>query len=195
MSARRLLLLGPPGAGKGTQAQLLAERLGVPQISTGDMLRAAVAAGSEVGKRAKAFMEAGKLVPDEVVIGVAAQRLGQPDAKKGFILDGFPRTAAQADTLDKLLPNLGFSLECCVSLQVDEEELVKRLLKRAEIEGRPDDNERTIRTRMQVYKESTAPLIAYYRARGVLREVDGEGSVSEVAKRLEQALASAGVEK
>jgi adenylate kinase len=195
MSARRLLLLGPPGAGKGTQAQLLAERLGVPQISTGEMLRAAVAAGSEVGKRAKAFMEAGKLVPDEVVIGVAAQRLGQPDAKKGFILDGFPRTAAQADTLDKLLPSLGFSLECCVSLQVDEEELVKRLLKRAEIEGRPDDNERTIRTRMQVYKESTAPLIAYYRARGVLREVDGEGSVSEVAKRLEQALASAGVEK
>jgi len=195
MSARRLLLLGPPGAGKGTQAQSLAERLGVPQVSTGEMLRAAVAAGSEVGKRAKAFMEAGKLVPDEVVIDVAEQRLGQPDARKGFILDGFPRTAAQADALDKLLPSLGVSLECCVSLQVDEEELVKRLLKRAEIEGRADDNERTIRTRMQVYKESTAPLIAYYRARGVLREVDGEGSVSEVAKRLEQALASAGVEK
>jgi adenylate kinase len=195
MSARRLLLLGPPGAGKGTQAQLLVDRLGVPQISTGEMLRAAVAAGSEVGKRAKAFMEAGKLVPDEVVIDVAEQRLGQPDARKGFILDGFPRTAAQADALDKLLPSLGVSLECCVSLQVDEEELVKRLLKRAEIEGRADDNERTIRTRMQVYKESTAPLIAYYRARGVLREVDGEGSVSEVAKRLEQALASAGVEK
>jgi adenylate kinase len=195
MSARRLLLLGPPGAGKGTQAQLLVDRLGVPQISTGDMLRAAVAAGSEVGERAKAFMEAGKLVPDEVVIGVAEQRLGQPDAKKGFILDGFPRTAAQADALDKLLPNLGVSLECCVLLQVDEEELVKRLLKRAEIEGRADDNERTIRTRMQVYKESTAPLIAYYRARGVLREVDGEGGVSEVAKRLEQALASAGVRK
>jgi adenylate kinase len=195
MSARRLLLLGPPGAGKGTQAQLLVERLGVPQISTGEMLRAAVAVGSEVGKRARAFMEAGKLVPDEVVIDVAEQRLGQPDARSGFILDGFPRTAAQADALDKLLPSLGVSLECCVSLQVDEEELVKRLLKRAEIEGRADDNERTIRTRMQVYKESTAPLIAYYRARGVLREVDGEGSVSEVAKRLEQALASAGVEK
>jgi adenylate kinase len=189
MSARRLLLLGPPGAGKGTQAQRLVERLGVPQISTGDMLRAAVAAGSEVGKRAKVFMDAGKLVPDEIVIGVAEQRLGQPDAKKGFILDGFPRTAAQADALDKMLPGLGISLERCVCLTVDEEELVKRLLKRAQIEGRADDNEQTIRTRMQVYKESTAPLIAYYRARGVLREIDGEGSVEQVAKRLEQALA------
>ncbi len=191
MSARRLLLLGPPGAGKGTQAQLLVERLGIPQISTGDMLRAAVAAGSEVGKRAKAFMDAGKLVPDEVVIGVAEQRLAEADAKKGFILDGFPRTAAQADALDKMLPRLGFTLERCISLGVDEEELVKRLLKRAAIEGRADDNEQTIRTRMQVYKDSTAPLIAYYRARGVLREVNGEGSVGDVSKRIEQALASA----
>jgi adenylate kinase len=189
MSARRLLLLGPPGAGKGTQAQMLVERLGVPQISTGDMLRAAVSAGSEVGRRAKVFMDAGKLVPDEVVIGVAEQRLAQADAKRGFILDGFPRTAAQADALDKLLPRLGVTLERCVSLQVDEEVLVKRLLKRAEIEGRTDDNEQTIRTRMQVYKESTAPLIAYYRARGVLYEVNGEGSVGEVSKRIEQALA------
>jgi adenylate kinase len=189
MSARRLLLLGPPGAGKGTQAQLVASRLGIPQISTGDMLRAAVAAGSEVGRRAKAFMDAGKLVPDEVVIGVAEQRLGGPDAQKGFILDGFPRTAAQADALDKLLPKLGVRLERCISLRVDGDELVKRLLKRAEIEGRTDDNEQTIRTRMQVYEESTAPLIAYYRARGVLTEVNGEGSVGEVAKRIEQALA------
>ena len=189
MSARRLLLLGPPGAGKGTQAQLLVERLGVPQISTGDMLRAAVAAKSEIGQRAKAFMDAGELVPDEVVIGVAEQRLGQPDAKKGFILDGFPRTAAQADALDRLLPRLGVSLERCVSLQVDENQLVGRLLKRAEIEGRPDDNEQTIRTRMQVYKDSTAPLIAYYSARGVLKEVNGAGSVGEVSKRIEQALA------
>jgi adenylate kinase len=188
MSARRLLLLGPPGAGKGTQAQRLVEKLGIPQISTGDMLRAAVKAGSEVGQRAKAFMDAGKLVPDEVVIGVAEQRLGQPDAKKGFILDGFPRTAAQADALDKLLPKLGVSLERCVSLTVDEEELVQRLLKRAQIEGRADDNEQTVRTRMQVYRESTAPLIAYYRARGVLREIDGEGSVEQVAQRLERAL-------
>jgi adenylate kinase len=188
MTARRLLLLGPPGAGKGTQAQRLASKLGIPQISTGDMLRAAVAAGSEVGRRAKTHMESGKLVPDEVVIGVAEQRLGEPDAKKGFILDGFPRTAGQADALDKLLPKLGVSLERCVSLRVDEDELVKRLLKRAQIEGRADDNEQTIRTRMQVYRDSTAPLIAYYRGRGVLREIDGEGGVDEVAKRLEQAL-------
>jgi adenylate kinase len=191
MNARRLLLLGPPGAGKGTQAQLLVERLGIPQISTGDMLRAAVAAGSTVGKRAKAFMDAGKLVPDEVVIGVAEQRLAEADATRGFILDGFPRTAAQADALDQMLPRLGFTLERCISLGVDEDELVKRLLRRAEIEGRADDNEQTIRTRMQVYKESTAPLIAYYRARGVLREVNGEGSVGEVSKRIEQALAPA----
>ena len=189
VAARRLLLLGPPGAGKGTQAQRLVEKLGIPQISTGDMLRAAVKAGSEVGKRAKGFMDAGKLVPDEVVIGVAEQRLSQPDAKQGFILDGFPRTAAQADALDKLLPKLGVTLERCVSLMVDEEELVKRLLKRAQLEGRADDNEQTIRTRMQVYQESTAPLIAYYRARGVLREIDGEGNVDEVAERLDRALA------
>jgi adenylate kinase len=188
MSARRLLLLGPPGAGKGTQAQLLVERLGIPQISTGDMLRAAVAAGSEVGKRAKSFMDAGELVPDEVVIGVAEQRLSQPDAKKGFILDGFPRTAAQANALDQLLPKLGVKLERCVSLDVDEEELVKRLLNRARVEGRSDDNEGTIRTRMQVYKDNTAPLIAYYGARGALVKVDGEGSVEEVAKRIELAL-------
>ena len=188
MSARHLLLLGPPGAGKGTQAQRLVERLGIPQISTGDMLRAAVRAGSEVGRRAKAYMDAGKLVPDEVVIDVAEQRLAQPDAKKGFILDGFPRTAAQADALDKILPKLGAAPLRCVSLRVDEDELVKRLLKRAQIEGRADDNEQTIRTRMSVYKESTAPLIAYYRARGVLREIDGEGSVEQVAQRLDQAL-------
>lgn len=189
MSKRRLLLLGPPGAGKGTQAQLLVERLGIPQISTGDMLREAVAAGSEVGKRAKAFMDAGKLVPDEVVIGVAEQRLGQADANKGFILDGFPRTSAQADALDRMLPRLGCTLERCIVLLADEEELVKRLLKRARIEGRSDDNEQVIRTRMQVYKDSTAPLIAYYRGRGVLEELDGEGSIEQVSKRIEKALA------
>ena len=189
MTKRRLLLLGPPGAGKGTQARLLVERLGIPQISTGDMLRAAVTAGSEVGKRAKSFMDGGKLVPDDVVIGVAEQRLGQTDANNGFILDGFPRTSAQADALDRMLPRLGCTLERCIALLVDEEELVKRLLKRAQIEGRSDDNEQAIRTRMQVYKDSTAPLIAYYRGRSVLKEVGGEGSVEDVAKRIEQALA------
>jgi adenylate kinase len=192
MSARRLLLLGPPGAGKGTQAQLLVERLGIPQVSTGDMLRAAVAAGSEVGRKAKSFMDAGKLVPDAVVIGVAEERLGRPDAKKGFILDGFPRTAAQAEALDRMLPKLGCQLERCVALTVDEDELVKRLLRRAELEGRSDDNETSIRTRMREYREKTEPLITYYRARGVLREVDGLGEIEEVARRIAQALDGAG---
>jgi adenylate kinase len=188
MSARRLLLLGPPGAGKGTQAQLLVERLGVPQVSTGDMLRAAVAAGSAVGRQAKSYMDAGKLVPDAVVIGVAEERLGRPDAKKGFILDGFPRTAAQAEALDRMLPKLGCSLERCVALTVDEDELVKRLLRRAALEGRSDDNEASIRTRMHEYRAKTEPLIAYYRKRGTLREVNGLGEIEEVARRIAQAL-------
>ena len=192
MSARRLLLLGPPGAGKGTQAQLMVARLGLPQISTGDMLRAALAAGSELGRRAKPYMEAGKLAPDEIVIGAAEERLAQPDAKGGFILDGFPRTAAQAQALDRMLVKLGCRLERCVALRVDEDELVKRLLRRAELEGRADDNEAAIRTRMREYRDKTQPLITYYQGRGVLREVDGLGNVEEVARRIAQALEDAG---
>lgn len=188
MTASRLLLLGPPGAGKGTQAKLLVEHLEVPQVSTGDMLRAAVASGSEVGKQARAYMENGELVPDEVVIGVAEERLAQPDAEKGFILDGFPRTEAQAEALDRLLERRGTPLERCVCMMVDEDELVDRLLKRAELEGRSDDNEATIRNRMRVYREQTAPLIEHYRGLGVLREVDGVGSVEAVAARIEGAL-------
>ena len=188
MSVRRLLLLGPPGAGKGTQAQLLIARLRIPQISTGDMLRAAVAAGSEVGRKAKPYMDAGKLAPDEIVIEAAEERLAHPDAKQGFILDGFPRTVAQAEALDDLLPRLGCSLERCVAITVNEEELGKRLLRRSEIEGRSDDNDASIRTRMREYREKTQPLITYYRQRGVLREVDGVGNVDEVAHRIAQAL-------
>jgi adenylate kinase len=190
MSARRLLLLGPPGAGKGTQAQRLVTRLEIPQISTGDMLRAAVAAGTAVGGKAKSFMEAGKLVPDEVVIGVAQERLSQPDAQQGFILDGFPRTVGQAEALDRMLPKLGVSLERCVALAVDPDRLLERLLKRAEIEGRADDNEAAIRERMREYDAKTRPLLDYYRQRGVLREVDGVGTVDEVAERIEGALVS-----
>jgi adenylate kinase len=186
--ATRLLFLGPPGAGKGTQAQRLVESLGIPQISTGDMLRAAVAAGTEVGRQAKAVMDRGELVSDEIVIGVAKDRLAQPDAQKGFILDGFPRTARQAEALDALLAELGTPLERCVALVADEDELVGRLLKRAEIEGRADDNEASIRTRMQVYRDQTAPLIAHYTAQGILREVDGLGSLDEVGGRIEEAL-------
>ncbi len=189
MSARRLLLLGPPGAGKGTQAQGLVDSLGIPQVSTGDMLRAAVAAGSEVGQQAKAFMDAGKLVTDEIVIGVAEERLRQDDAKDGFILDGFPRTVAQAEALDGLLEKLGVALERCVAMTVDEDELVGRLLKRAEIEGRADDNEASIRVRMKEYREKTEPLVDYYRQRGVLAEVSGEGTIEAVAQRIQNALA------
>jgi adenylate kinase len=188
MRARRLLLLGPPGAGKGTQAQRLVVRLGIPQIATGDMLRAAVAAGTPVGREAKSFMEAGRLVPDEVVIGVAEERLSQPDARQGFILDGFPRTVGQAEALDRMLPKLGVSLERCVALAVDPDRLLGRLLKRAEIEGRVDDNEAAIRERMREYQAKTRPLLDYYRQRGVLREVDGVGTMDEVAERIEAAL-------
>jgi adenylate kinase len=188
MSARRLLLLGPPGAGKGTQARFLVERLGVPQISTGDMLRSAVAADSEVGRRAKACMDAGRLAPDGLVIGVAEERLRRPDAAEGFVLDGFPRTVAQAEALDLLLARLGSKLERCVVLAVDEEELVERLLRRAGLEGRSDDNEESIRTRMREYRRKTEPLIDHYRQRGVVVEVDGMGEVDEVAARIQAAI-------
>lgn len=189
MSARRLLLLGPPGAGKGTQAQRLVEKLGVPQISTGDMLRAAVAAGSEVGRQAQAIMERGDLVSDEIVVAVARERLGAGDARGGFVLDGFPRTLGQARALDRILADQGARLERCIALVVDEEAVVARLLKRAEIEGRSDDNAETIRQRMKVYREQTEPLVAHYRALGVLAEVDGMGSVEEVSERIQEAIA------
>jgi adenylate kinase len=188
MTVRRLLLLGPPGAGKGTQAALLVERLGIPQISTGDMLRDAVAADTELGRQARSFMDRGALVPDELVIDVARERLARDDARRGFILDGFPRTAAQARALDEMLPELGVELERCVAIQVGEEALVQRLLKRAEIEGRSDDTADTIRKRMSVYREQTEPLIAYYRERGLLEEVDGSGDIETVAKRIQEAL-------
>ncbi len=188
MGAKRMLLLGPPGAGKGTQAQHLVAKFGIPQISTGDMLRGAVAAGTDVGRQAKDYMDRGELVPDAVVIGVAEERLSQDDTESGFILDGFPRTAAQAEALDVLLERMGTNLECCIALVVDEDSLVARLLGRAQIEDRSDDSEETIRTRMSVYRAQTAPLVDYYRNRGVLAEGDGLGSPEEVAKRIEEAL-------
>jgi len=188
MTSRRLLLLGAPGAGKGTQAERLVSKQGIPQISTGDMLRAAVAAGTEVGNRARAAMDRGELVSDEIVIGVAEERLSQDDARGGFVLDGFPRTDTQARALDAMLERMGTPLERCVALVADTDELVRRLLKRAEIEGRSDDNEETIRNRMRVYREQTAPLIAYYRECGLLREVEAEGPIDEIEKRIEEAL-------
>jgi adenylate kinase len=163
-------------------------RLGIPHVSTGDMLRAAVAARTPIGLKAKAVMDAGKLVSDDIVIGIAEERLGQPDAKPGFILDGFPRTLAQAEALEGVLERLGTSLDCCLALTVDNEAVVARLLKRARIEGRADDNEDTIRERMRVYDSQTAPLLDYYRKRRLLREVDGMGTVEAVGQAILEAL-------
>ncbi len=188
MSASRVLLLGPPGSGKGTQAARLVQRLQVPHVSTGDMLRAAVVAATEVGRKAQAIMDAGKLVSDELVIGIAQERLSEPDAQRGFILDGFPRTIKQAEALDSMLRGLGSPLECCLALIVGEEELVERLVKRSELEGRSDDSEDLVRERMKVYRAQTEPLLDYYRERGLLREVDGLGEVDEVTARVGEAL-------
>lgn len=189
MSARRIVLLGPPGAGKGTQAATLVRDLGVPHVSTGDMLRAAVKAGTPIGLKAKAVMDAGELVSDEIVIGIAEERLSQADAQKGFLLDGFPRTIAQAEALEGLLSKLAMELDACLALTVDTDAVVERLLKRAEIEGRADDNEQTIRERMRVYDRETAPLLDFYRERGKLVEVSGMGDIDEVGRRIREALA------
>ncbi|MCP5040891.1 MAG: adenylate kinase [bacterium] len=188
MSATRILLLGAPGAGKGTQAASLVERLDIPHISTGDMLRQAVADGTEIGKKAKAVMDAGNLVSDDIVIAIAEERLSQPDAGKGFVLDGFPRTLAQAQALEATLVKIDTPLERCVAITVDTEAVVQRLLKRAQIEGRADDNEDTIRERMRVYDDQTAPLLEFYGKTGILSEVDGMGTMEEVAQRIETAL-------
>lgn len=188
MSSTRILLLGAPGAGKGTQADLLVTRLGIAHISTGDMLRQAVADQTEIGKKAKAVMDSGKLVSDDIVIAIAEERLAQADAQKGFVLDGFPRTLAQAKALDVMLAKLASPLDRCVAVTVDAEAVVKRLLKRAELEGRADDNEETIRERMSVYDNQTAPLLEYYGSREILSEVDGMGTVEEVAGRIEASL-------
>jgi adenylate kinase len=188
MSATRIILLGAPGAGKGTQAALLAKKLGIVHISTGDMLRAAVDAGTPVGRKAKEVMDAGQLVGDDIVSAIAEERLRQDDARKGFILDGFPRTLAQAEALAEMLTRIGSAIDCCLAITVDSEEVVQRLRKRARIEGRTDDNEETIRERMRVYAEQTAPLLEYYGARDLVREVPGMGSVEEVSEAIVEAL-------
>ncbi len=175
----RAVLLGPPGAGKGTQATLIQERLGVPHISTGDLLRSAVERQTDLGKQAKAFMDEGRLVPDELVIGLIRERL-QNDAAGGFLLDGFPRNLAQGETLERLLQESRVALDHVVSLSVPTDELLQRLLGR----GRSDDNEETIRARLGVYEDETAPLCDYYRDRGVLREIDGLGSPEEISARI-----------
>ena len=213
----RIVLLGAPGSGKGTQAQRLVERAGIPQISTGDLLRAAVARGSELGRQAREAMEGGRLVDDALVLGMIRERLGEPDTRRGFILDGFPRNLAQAHALERLLEALGQPLDAVVQLEVDYRELVRRISGRRtcadcgrvfnmltsppaagelcpktaaphRLTQRPDDNEATVAERLRVYDEKTRPLIDFYRARGLLRVIDAEGRVDEVTRRLARAL-------
>jgi adenylate kinase len=186
----RLILLGPPGAGKGTQSVRITERFGVPQLSTGDMLRAAVAAGTPVGLRAKEIMERGDLVSDEVVVGIVADRIEEPDAKAGFILDGFPRTVAQAEALERMLDEKGLKLDAVIEFVVDEAALVDRIVvraKQAEAAGQPvrkDDNPEVFKTRLEAYRVQTAPLSAHYRGKGMLKSVDGMAPIDDVTREL-----------
>jgi adenylate kinase len=213
----RLILLGPPGAGKGTQAQRIVEKHGIPQLSTGDMLRAAVQAGTEVGKRAKAVMDAGKLVSDDIVIAIVSERIDSPDCANGFILDGFPRTLVQADATEAMLSGKSLDLSAVIEIRVDDEILADRIAGRytcancgagyhdenlkPKVEGvcdkcgsthfkrRPDDNRETVRTRLQAYYKETSPLIGYYHAKGKLHSVDGMGEIDAVTAEIEAVLA------
>jgi adenylate kinase len=214
----RLLFLGPPGAGKGTQARELAREWGVPQVATGDMLREAMTAGTPLGRAAKQYYDRGELVPDDVILKMVAERFGQPDAEQGFILDGFPRTIAQAEGLAAMLDRLGHNVDSVIYFDVSEPELVRRLTgrrlcracqtpfhivsappKRAgvcdkcggELYQRVDDSEATVRNRLRVYERQTAPLLDYYRTRGLLRTVSGEGAIDKIRQALREAAGAA----
>ncbi len=214
-----LILLGPPGAGKGTQAKLLEDKKGFKQLSTGDMLRGAVAAGTEMGRKAKEVMDKGQLVSDDIVISIISERLDQPDVKKGFILDGFPRNTAQAEALDRMLEDKGLKLDAVIEMKVDDEELVKRIAGRytcakcgkgyhdafekpkvagvcdvcgsTEFVRRADDNEKTVRDRLVVYNKQTAPLVDYYGRTGVLHKVNGMADIGVVTRQIEDVLGRA----
>jgi adenylate kinase len=190
----RLILLGPPGAGKGTQSQCLVEKHGIVQLSTGDMLRAAIAAGTPVGLKAKDIMARGALVPDDIVVDIVSSRIDEPDAKRGFVLDGFPRTVAQARALDRLLADKGLELDAVLQLGVDEAALLKRIETRAaEMKARgdlvrADDNPESFKIRLDAYREQTAPLIDYYGKKGVLRTVDGMAPIGSVSAAIDRTL-------
>ncbi|MCM2293576.1 adenylate kinase [Allorhizobium sp. BGMRC 0089] len=212
----RLILLGPPGAGKGTQAQRIVEKYGIPQLSTGDMLRAAVSAGTEIGQRAKAVMDAGNLVSDDIVIGIVSERIDQQDCAKGFILDGFPRTLVQADATEQMLKKKGLALSGVIEIRVDDDVLADRIAGRytcancgtgyhddnlkPKVDGvcdkcgsthfkrRPDDNRDTVKTRLQAYYKDTSPLIGYYYAKGLLTTVDGMSEIDAVTADIEAIL-------
>lgn len=212
-----LILLGPPGAGKGTQAQLLKDRHHLVQLSTGDMLRATAASGSELGRKVKAIMASGALVPDDIIIAMIAERIAQPDCAAGFILDGFPRTTGQAEALDRMLADKGLKLDAVIELKVDDEALVQRIsgryscatcgagyhdtYKKPKVAGvcdvcggttftrREDDKAETVKARLDAYNRQTAPLLPYYKARGVLKTVDGMASIEDVAGQIEKVLA------
>lgn len=185
----RLVLLGAPGSGKGTQAARLKEHLQVPHVSTGDLLRAEVAAGSRLGLEAKEVMAAGKLVSDEILLGMLEDRFSRPDTANGFILDGYPRNLAQAAALDRLLARIGQPMDCAVQLDVPTDLLVERIAGRAKAEGRADDTPESVRTRLQVYNDSTAPVVEFYRQHGQLTVVNGVGSLDDVFNRIIEALA------
>ncbi len=186
----RLIILGPQGAGKGTQAAVVAAKFDIPHISTGDIFRANIAEQTPLGVEAKKYTDAGELVPDEVTNAMVKARLGESDAAGGFLLDGYPRTAAQSEVLDEFLASRGESLDAVIELAVDESQLLERLAKRAAEQGRSDDTDEAIRRRLDIYRESTAPLIDYYRERGLLRTVDGIGVIDDVSARILAALSA-----